>query len=196
MGTWWSLAALQHILAGGRGWSGGTAPSLALASSAATGSSGWARATGQASGGQGPRWRTVFEGFPASTVSFPQNDSWVPVLAGATPSSCLGVYIVPSGRGRFGTAGSMALRSGPGCHRFAVKPGGMCPRRPSTQVARAYPASGGCHVSTGKHPPSPDGQQPLQTWWARDGVQKVLCAGPDTGEEILGSGHQARAPSL
>lgn len=68
-------------------------------------------------------------------------------------------------------------------------------------MVRAYLASGGCHVSTGKHPPSPDGQQPLQTWWARDGVQKGSLHrsrhwGGNTRVRTLGQGPKSVMPIL
>lgn len=179
----------QHILTRGSRQSDreGKAPSPALAGSASTGS--WdgpgLQSRLQRAGAQvgGHVW-----GHLATTVCFPWNDL-VPLPAGGSPISLpvLGSTLSPSASGRFGTAGSVALILGPGWHGFSVKLGGMCPRRPSTQVVRPYLMSGGCHVTTENlSPPTPAAlmdSSPCKLNWPESGSMKILCAGPDTGEE-------------
>lgn len=88
-------------------------------------------------------------GAPESTDSFLWNDL-VPWPGGSSPISFYwGLHCPPV---RVGDLALLARwpRLGPGWHRFLVKLGGMCLRRPSTQEVRTYLLSGGCHVTTGK----------------------------------------------
>lgn len=115
-------------------------------------------------------------------VSSPWERSWAPwAWWQQLHLPCLGVYSGRGGRSRAShPTGSMTLRLGPGLHGFSRMPGGMCPRRLSTQGGKDLSSVQGPSVTTHKHvTPAPMcGPQPLQTWSARGEVLKILCPGP------------------